>query len=298
MGNKADVSANDLLLYWEGDPSTDVILLYLESFGHPRRFARISRRVNYKKPIVVVKSGRSLAGARAASSHTGSMASGEVAVSALFRQTGMIRTDTLEELFEVATLLANQPLPAGRRVGVLTNAGGPGILAADALSADGLELPLFSPEMQEKLRVGLAAEASAGNPVDMIASASPDQYKACLKELLASDEIDSVMVIYIPTAPRASRDVEQAMADVVAEGTNGKTVLAVFMQADDGDLGPIDRGEIRIPTYSFPEPAAPGSWPPTPCRPTGSSCPCCRPPCKTSCGWGWPPRPQWATRWT
>ena len=184
------------------------------------------------------------------------MASGEVAVSALFRQTGMIRTDTLEELFEVATLLANQPLPAGRRVGVLTNAGGPGILAADALSADGLELPLFSPAMQEKLRVGLAAEASAGNPVDMIASASPDQYKACLRELLASDEIDSVMVIYIPTAPRAFRDVEQAVADVVAEGTNGKTVLAVFMEADDGDLGPINRGEIRIPTYAFPEPAA------------------------------------------
>ncbi|MBN2113476.1 MAG: GNAT family N-acetyltransferase [Acidimicrobiia bacterium] len=256
MGNKADVSANDLLLYWEGDPSTDVILLYLESFGHPRRFARISRRVNRKKPIVVVKSGRSQAGARAASSHTGSMASGEVAVSALFRQTGMIRTDTLEELFEVATLLANQPLPGGRRVGVLTNAGGPGILAADALSADGLDLPLFSPALQEKLRVGLAAEAAAGNPVDMIASAGPDQYQACLRELLASDEIDSVMVIYIPTAPRASRDVEQAVADVVAEGTNGKTVLSVFMQADDGDLGPINRGEIRIPSYAFPEPAA------------------------------------------
>ena len=256
MGNKADVSANDLLLYWEGDPSTDVILLYLESFGHPRRFARISRRVNHKKPIVVVKSGRSQAGARAASSHTGSMASGEVAVSALFRQTGMIRTDTLEELFEVATLLANQPLPAGRRVAVLTNAGGPGILAADALSADGLELPLLSPALQDKLRTGLAAEAAVGNPVDMIASASPAQFQACLRVLLASDEIDSVMPIYIPTAPRASRDVEQAVADVVAEGTNGKTVLAVYMEADDGDLGPINRGETRIPSYAFPEPAA------------------------------------------
>jgi len=256
MGNKADVSANDLLLYWEGDPSTDVILLYLESFGHPRRFARISGRVNRKKPIVVVKSGRSQAGARAASSHTGSMASGEVAVSALFRQTGIIRTDTLEELFEVATLLANQPLPAGRRVGVLTNAGGPGILAADALSADGLDLPLFSAALQERLRAVMAAEASAGNPVDMIASASPDQYRVCLRELLASDEIDSVMVIYIPTAPRAARDVEQAVADVVAEGANGKTVLAVFMEADDGDLEPIDRGGTSIPSYAFPEPAA------------------------------------------
>jgi acyl-CoA synthetase (NDP forming) len=255
MGNKADVSANDLLLYWEGDPSTDVILLYLESFGHPRRFARIARRVNRKKPIVVVKSGRSQAGARAASSHTGSMASGEVAVSALFRQTGMTRTDTLEELFEVAALVANQPLPGGRRVAVLTNGGGPGILAADALSAEGLELPLFSPALQERLKAGLAAEASAGNPVDMIASAGPDQYRACLKELLASDEVDSVMVIYIPTAPRAERDVEQAVADTVAAGANGKTVLAVFMDAGD-EAAPINQGETRIPTYAFPEPAA------------------------------------------
>jgi len=256
MGNKADVSANDLLNYWEGDPSTDVVLLYLESFGHPRRFSRIARRVNRKKPIVVVKSGRSLSGARAASSHTGSMASGETAVAALFRQTGMIRTNTLEELFEVASLLANQPLPTGRRVGVLTNAGGPAILAADALEAEGLTLPLFSDELQERLRRGLAAEASAGNPVDMIASAGPDQFQACLRELLASDEIDSVMVIYIPTADRTERDVELAVSEVVAQESNGKTVLAVFMDADDGELAPLPRGEINIPSYPFPEPAA------------------------------------------
>jgi acyl-CoA synthetase (NDP forming) len=138
---------------------------------------------------------------------------------------------------------------------VLTNGGGPGILAADALSAEGLELPLFSPALQERLKAGLAAEASAGNPVDMIASAGPDQYQACLKELLASDEVDSVMVIYIPTAPRAERDVEQAVADTVAAGANGKTVLAVFMDAGD-DAAPLNQGETRIPTYAFPEPAA------------------------------------------
>jgi len=256
MGNKTDVSANDLLLYWEGDPSTDVVLLYLESFGHPRRFSRIAQRVNRKKPIVVVKSGRSQAGARAASSHTGAMASGETAVSALFRQTGMIRTDTLEELFEVASLLANQPLPKGRRVGVLTNAGGPAILAADALEAEGLTLPLFSDKLQAALREVLAPEASAGNPVDMIASASPSNYQACMRQLLASDEIDSVIVIYIPTAPRTERDVENAISEVVAEGTSGKTVLGVFMEADEGDLGPINRGDIRIPSYPFPEPAS------------------------------------------
>jgi acetyl coenzyme A synthetase (ADP forming)-like protein len=256
MGNKADVSANDLLLYWEGDPSTDVILLYLESFGHPRRFARIARRVNRRKPIVVVKSGRSQAGARAASSHTGALASGEVAVSALFHQTGMVRTNTLEELFEVTALLANQPLPAGRRVGVLTNAGGPGILAADALSAEGLELPLFSASLQEKLRTGLAAEAAVGNPVDMIASAGPEQYRACLGALLASDEIDAVMVIFIPTAPRAVRDVETVVAEVITGGTSGKPVLAVFMEAEEADPSTEAGSRPRIPTYSFPEPAA------------------------------------------
>jgi acetyl coenzyme A synthetase (ADP forming)-like protein len=256
MGNKTDVSANDLLLYWEGDPATDVILLYLESFGHPRRFARIARRVNRLKPIVVMKSGRSAAGARAASSHTGALASVEVAVSALFHQTGMIRTETLEELFEVAALMANQPLPKGRRVAVLTNAGGPGILAADALSAEGLELPLFSEALQGRLRVALSAEAAVGNPVDMIASAGPDQYRACLRELLRCDEVDSVIVSYIPTTSGGLPEIETAVKEVAAEGSGGKTILAVFMEAEVRALAPRRPGERRIPTYGFPEPAA------------------------------------------
>ena len=142
VGNKADLSGNDLLCYWEGDPATDVILLYLESLGNPRRFARIARRVARSKPIVVVKSGRSAAGARATSSHTGALVgASDVTVDALFRQAGVIRTDTLAELFDVASLLANQPLPTGPRVAILTNGGGPGILAADACEAAGLEVP-------------------------------------------------------------------------------------------------------------------------------------------------------------
>ncbi len=144
VGNKADVSGNDLLLYWEDDPATDVILLYLESFGNPRRFARIARRIARKKPIVAVKSGRTAAGARAAGSHTGSLASRDVAVDALFRQAGVIRTDTLGELFDVTAVLANQPLPAGRRVAVVSNAGGPAILAVDTLESLGLSVPELS----------------------------------------------------------------------------------------------------------------------------------------------------------
>ena len=145
MGNKADVSGNDLMEYWEDDPTTRVICMYLESFGNPRRFGRLARRVGRKKPVVVVKSGRTSAGQRAAASHTGSLASVDVAVDALFARAGVIRTDTLPQLFDVTELLANQPLPAGRRVAVLTNAGGPGVIATDALSDRGGQLAKLSP---------------------------------------------------------------------------------------------------------------------------------------------------------
>ena len=254
VGNKADVSGNDLLLYWEGDPATDVILLYMESFGQPRRFARIARRIGRTKPIVAVKSGRTLGGARAASSHTGALASVEGAVQALFRQSGVIRTDTLEELFEVTSLLANQPLPKGRRVAVLSNAGGPAILAIDALESDGLEVPVFSEALQHRLAVGLAKEAAVRNPVDMIASAGPEQYRSCLQTLLQSDEVDSVIVLFIPTAPGALTEVQKTVAQTAA-GTD-KTVLAVYMEADI-DTTPRHLEEAkRIPIYPFPEPAA------------------------------------------
>jgi acetyl coenzyme A synthetase (ADP forming)-like protein len=256
VGNKADVSGNDLLLYWEGDPATDVILLYVESFGHPRRFARIARRIGKKKPIIAVKSGRTSAGARAASSHTGALASVEVAVSALFRQAGVVRVDTLEQMFDTASLLANQPLPDGRRVAVLTNAGGPGILCVDALESLGLEVPEFSVDLQERLQQRLAPEAAVRNPVDMIASAGPPQYSECLRELVASDEVDAIIVIFIPTTPGALAEVQVAVQEVVDLDSCDKTVLAVFMEADtDSRPRPVDCG-VRIPVYPFPEPAA------------------------------------------
>src|SRR4030095_4601876 len=141
VGNKADVSGNDLLSYWADDPRTAVVVLYLESFGNPRKFARIAPEVARRKPIVAVKSGRSAAGTRAASSHSASLASLDVAVDAVFEDAGVIRTSTLEELFDVASLLSMQPVPAGRGVGVVTNAGGPGILLADACEAQGLRPP-------------------------------------------------------------------------------------------------------------------------------------------------------------
>src|SRR6185295_6342318 len=177
VGNKADVSGNDLLQYWEVDDDTDGILLYLESFGNPRRFARIARRVSRVKPIIAVKAGRMLAGRRAAGSHTAALAANDVAVDALFRQTGVIRAETLDEMFDLAAALENQPLPPGRRIGIVTNAGGPGILCTDACEAGGLSVPELSELTKSELRAFLPAAASVSNPVDMIASARAESYR-------------------------------------------------------------------------------------------------------------------------
>jgi acyl-CoA synthetase (NDP forming) len=205
VGNKADVSGNDLIQYWAEDPRTDVILLYLESFGNPRRFARIARRVAARKPIVAVKSGRSRAGARAASSHTGAFAASDAVVEALFRQAGIIRTATLEELFDVAALLAHQPLPGGRRVAILTNAGGPAILAADACEAQDLELSVLGDATVTGLRQFLPPAAGVGNPVDMLASATPEQYERATKLLLSDASVDSLLAIFIRGCPDSRR---------------------------------------------------------------------------------------------
>jgi len=248
VGNKPDVSGNDLIQYWEEDPRTDVILLYLESFGNPRNFGPIARRVSRSKPIVVVKAGRSRAGARAASSHTGALAERDAVVGALLRQSGVIRTRTLEELFDVASLLAHQPLPSGKRVAILTNAGGPGILAADACESLGLSLASLSRETLAALRAYLPAEASVGNPIDLLASASAEDYRRAIHVLLADRGVDSLIVIFIP--PLVT-DADAVAAAVVAEGRESpKTVLATFMSARGAPPG-----LAPIPCYPFPESA-------------------------------------------
>ncbi|HKY27518.1 MAG TPA: GNAT family N-acetyltransferase, partial [Pyrinomonadaceae bacterium] len=256
VGNKADISGNDLLRYWESDDATDVILLYLESFGNPKKFSQIARRVGRKKPIVVVKSGRSPAGARATSSHTGALlAASDVTVDALFRQAGVIRTDTLEELFDVATLLANQPLPNGQRVGIITNAGGPGILCADACEARGLEIPQLSEETQTRLRACLPPGASVGNPIDMIASASAEQYRAAIRIVAQDAAIDSLIVIFTPPLVTRSEDVARAISSEAQRLNPSKPVLAVFLSAL-GTPAELKTPEQSIPTYQFPETAA------------------------------------------
>ncbi|HIE21964.1 MAG TPA: GNAT family N-acetyltransferase, partial [Acidimicrobiia bacterium] len=229
VGNKADISGNDLLLAWEDDPQTDVITLYLESFGAPRKFSRIARRIGRRKPIVAVKAGRTKAGSRAASSHTGALASSDVAVDAVFRQAGVIRVDTIEELFAAANLLANQPVPEGGRVGIVTNAGGPAILAADALEANGLVLPPLSPALQEAIGSALPDEASTANPVDLIASGGPDEFRHAVELMLRSGEVDSAMVIYVPTSPEGADAVAEVLRDCQAGYHGPVTLLSVFM---------------------------------------------------------------------
>jgi acyl-CoA synthetase (NDP forming) len=254
VGNKADVSGNDLLEYWEEDPGTRVILLYLESFGNPRRFTRIARRVGRNKPIVALKAGRTRAGSRAAGSHTAALAASDTAADALFHQSGVIRAETIDEMFDIASLLDAQPLPAGRRVAVVTNAGGPGILAVDVCEAAGLAVAEFSTETQARLRSFLPATACIANPVDMVASAGPAEYRAAIETVLSSADTDALIVIFTPVNTSGSDQIVSAIEDGVARaraaGAIDKPVLACVMAHAHASL--CARAE-QIPTYTFPE---------------------------------------------
>jgi len=255
LGNRVDVSSNDLLEFWEDDPNTDVILLYLESFGNPRKFGRIARRVSRRKPIIAVKGGRSAAGARAASSHTGSLAGASVAAEALLRQAGVLQVDSIEEMFGVAQVLAAQPAPAGDRVAIVTNAGGPGILAADACAHFGLEVAPLSEASQARLRELLPEEASVVNPVDAIASASAQQLRETMAVVLQDPAIDALLVIFIPPPITRPEDVADAVRWAVAEHGGGKPVIACFMMSRGAPAElRLDDGR-QIPSFVFPEDA-------------------------------------------
>jgi acetyl coenzyme A synthetase (ADP forming)-like protein len=255
-GNLADVSNYDLIQYWEEDPATDIILLYVESFGHTRKFARVARRITATKPIVAVKSGRSPAGLRAAASHTGALASAEVAIEALFAQTGIIRVDTLEDLFDVANLLSHQPIPRGNKVAILTNGGGPGIMTADACATRGLEVPPLSEKTKSGLRSILRREASVVNPIDMTAEASANDYSQALKLLAADDNIDIVIIIFIPPIVTEPEAVAGAIREVAPEfRQKGKTLVASFMGSRSSfQLGSPEEG--YVPSFAFPEATA------------------------------------------
>ena len=252
IGNKADISTNDLLEWWESDDGTDLAVLYVESFGNPRRFSRIARRMTRQKPVLAMKSGRSPAGRRAAGSHTAALAGSDAAADALFHEAGVIRADTLEDLLDVAGLLAGQPLPAGRRVAVLTNAGGLGILCADACAEAGLELPPPGAGALATLRGFLPAAASLANPVDMLGGATAADFARAVSALLDDEATDALVVLFVPTADLSARDVAAAVADAATGGRGRKPVLACLL----AENAPQTAAGAAIATFAFPESAA------------------------------------------
>jgi acetyl coenzyme A synthetase (ADP forming)-like protein len=255
VGNRADISSNDLMEYWEQDPSTDVILLYLESFGNPRKFSRIARRVTAKKPVVAVKGGSTQAGSRAAASHTGAMATSDVVSDVLFRHAGIIRVNLMEEMFDVAALLSSQPLPRGRRLVIVTNGGGPGIIAADAAARNGLLLPQPSQEMIEKLKSVVKRDISLHNPLDTTAGGDAEEFRAILQLFADDKDSDAVLSIFIPPVVEHMQDFEASIRDVVQYFWNkGKPLLACFL-GQRGFKAKLGSSGRFVPSYPFPEEA-------------------------------------------
>jgi acetyl coenzyme A synthetase (ADP forming)-like protein len=254
-GNRIDVESNELLEYWESDSSTEVILLYLESFGSPRRFARIARRISHKKPIVVVKSGNTPAGSRAAASHTGAIATSDVTIEALFHHAGIIRVNTMQELFDVATLLSNQPLPMGRRLAIVTNGGGPGIIAADASSRNGLLLPQFSPETEKKLKSAALRDININNPLDVTAGSTPDEFCHMLQILADDKGSDAVLALFVPPVAIQLSEMENAIRNVAPiYWRRRKPLLACFL-GERGLKAKLGSHGRFVPSYPFPEEA-------------------------------------------
>lgn len=257
VGNKPDVSGNDLLEYWERDPAVGVILMYVESFGNPRRFRELASRITRTKPIIVVKSGRSRVGARAASSHTGALAASDVAVDALLAQSGVLRAESIEELFDMAMAFTGRPMPRSRRTAVITNSGGPAILAADALEAHGLELVELQPATVTRLKPLFPEEASIRNPLDMIASATPTHYRHSLEAILSDPQVDSALAVFVPPLGVRQEDVAESIV-TIAERHGQKPVFAVLMGREGLPQGRAELHRAGIPAYVFPESAARG----------------------------------------
>ena len=258
VGNKADLNENDFLAYLKDDPLTDVILFYLEDLAEPRRFFQLAQEITTQgsrpKPILAIKSGRTAAGARAASSHTGALAGSDEAYDALFAQCGVLRVESLEELFDYALAFANQPLPRGNRVAIVTNAGGLGIMAVDAAVRNGLEIATLSEATVEKLSQGLPPATNIHNPVDVLGDGKEDRYRLVLDRVLQDDQVDGAIVI---STPQLMTDLP-AIAATVAEVTPhyGKPTLVCQMA-----LGEIKETlaiwtRARLPHYHFPEEAA------------------------------------------
>jgi acetyltransferase len=259
LGNSPDVSAGDLLQYWEEDPRTDLILMYLESFGNAERFMQVCRRVSKSTPLVVVKSGRTEAGARAASSHTGALATRQgldIATGALLEQCGVIRVSTVEDLFDLAMAFSKNPLPRGNRLGILTNAGGPAIMATDAAIANGLAVASFAERTREQLRALLPPVASVQNPVDMTSQSDRSKYSACARIILADDDVDMLLLIFVPPMMINARDIVAGLEELRHQ--HAKPIVGVVMAPEDFFTELNRDHPNHMALYIFPESAVNG----------------------------------------
>lgn len=254
IGNKADLNELDILDAMDNDPDTKVIAGYLESIDDGNMFAREAERVSARKPILLIKSGGTSAGARAASSHTGSLAGGETAYEAVFKKAGIIRCKSITQQFNYAQAFANQPLPQNSRVAVITNAGGPGIMTADSIEAHGLDFATLSDETKKRLAEKLPAAANINNPVDVLGDALADRYEFALDVVLDDDKVDAVIVLLTPQAMTQSQKTAEAIVKLSKEKTD-KPILACFMGASKVNDGIRILQEGKIPQYNSPEDA-------------------------------------------
>lgn len=258
LGNKAGLTENELLLYLKDDPKTNVILMYLEDLADGRRFISIAREITSHpenpKPIIALKAGRTLTGAKAVSSHTGSLAGSDRVYDAVFNQCGVLRGGTLEEIFDYVKAFSCQPLPKGNSVAIITNSGGPGILATDACIQRGMNVPSFSPSVKKSLKKILPPNVSLNNPIDLVAEAQHEQYEITLTEILKEKNIHSAIIILTPT----SFTKVEKIAEVIVKTTKNfkKPVLCCLLGVYDVSEGIDLLEENKIPTYRFPESAA------------------------------------------
>lgn len=256
IGNQADVNAETALEYWENDDDVHQMLLYMESIQNPANFRKLATRISKKKPILALKAGRSAAGASAASSHTGSLAGADKAANALLAQSGVIREYSLKNLFSTAKVFANCPIPKGNRVAIITNSGGPGIMATDAVCEYGMEMAKITDQTKETLRSFLPAAASVKNPIDMIASAPIEHYKETLKTVIADENVDMIMVIYLPFLGLKDIDVAKAVMEIKAQYPE-KPVIGVFMTKSKFFTALSDM-DVNMPFFMYAEEAAEG----------------------------------------